>query len=53
MCLSTECYEEGVHPQCTDVIAIHKIAPTVDNRLETDVHSVSSGVGATDRHEAL
>jgi hypothetical protein len=53
MHLSTECYKKVVNPQCADVIAIHKIAPIEDNCLKTDVHSVRSGMDATDRHEAL
>lgn len=53
MHLSTVCYKKGVHPQCADVTAIHKIAPIEDIHLETDVHSVRSGMDATNRHEAL
>jgi hypothetical protein len=51
--LSTECYAQIGHPQCVEVVAIHKIASVEDDRLETDVHSVSSGVDAIDCHEVL
>jgi hypothetical protein len=48
--LFTEGYVKRAHSQCVDV-AIGKIASIGDDRLETDVHSASSGAVAIHRHE--
>lgn len=51
--LSTECYMQIGHPQCVEIVVIYKIVSVEDDPLETDVHSVSSGVDAIDCHEVL
>jgi hypothetical protein len=50
--LSTECCVKRPHPH-DDVVAIREIASVVDDRLETDVRSTSSGMDGIDRHEVF
>jgi hypothetical protein len=51
--MSVEYYVKRAQPQYDDIVVLNKIASVEDNHLETDVHTMSSGRDAIDRHEVL
>jgi hypothetical protein len=53
LCLSTECCVQIALQQHVDFVVICKIASIEDDCLERDVHSMSSGMDATDHHKVL